>query len=66
MKFFNFFAILENFDLFCILVRIPDYCTSLRIRIPPEILYWFPVASFPVQGILSISAMDLESKYCYF
>jgi hypothetical protein len=26
----------------------------------------FPVASFPVQGILSISAMDLESKYCYF
>ena len=23
-------------------------------------------ASFPVQGILSISAMDLELKYCYF
>ena len=26
--------------------------------------HWFPVPSFPVQGILSISAMDLESKYC--
>jgi len=23
-------------------------------------------ASFPVHGILSISDMDLESKYCYF
>ena len=43
-----------------------NYCTSLRSRIPPVTLYWFPVASFPVQGILSISAMDLESKYCYF
>jgi hypothetical protein len=31
-----------------------------------ESLYWFPVASFPMQGILFISAMDLESKYCYF
>ena len=29
-------------------------------------LYWFPVASFPMQGILSISTMDLELKYCYF
>jgi hypothetical protein len=28
-------------------------------------LHWFTVASFPVQGILSTSAMDLESKYCY-
>ena len=43
-----------------------DYCASLRSRIPPVTLHWFPVASFPVQGILSISAMDLESKYCYF
>ena len=42
-----------------------DYCASLRSQIPPATLYWFPVASFPVQGILSISAMDLESKYCY-
>jgi hypothetical protein len=46
--------------------RVPDYCASLRSRIPPVTLYWFPVASFPVQGILSISTMDLESKYCYF
>ena len=49
--------------------RVPDYCASLRSRIPPwppVTLYWFPVASFPVQGILSIIAMDLESKYCYF
>jgi len=46
--------------------RVPDYCASLRSRIPPVTLYWFLVASFPVQGILSISAMDLESKYCYF
>ena len=43
-----------------------DYCASLRSWIPPVTLYWFPVASFPVQGILSISTMDLESKYCYF
>jgi hypothetical protein len=43
-----------------------DYCASLRSQIPPATLYWFPVASFPVQGILSINAMDLESKYCYF
>jgi hypothetical protein len=28
--------------------------------------HWFPIPSFPVQAILSISAMDLESKYCYF
>jgi hypothetical protein len=34
---------------------------SYRVLIPPVTLYWFPV-----QGILSISAMDLESKYCYF
>jgi len=46
--------------------RVPYYCASLRSRIPPVNLYWFPVASFPVQGILSINAMDLESKYCYF
>ena len=34
----------------------------LRIRFSaPATLYWFPV-----QGIESISDMDLESKYCYF
>jgi hypothetical protein len=69
MKFLIFFAIwkiLWNFDHFRILPRVPDYCASLRSRIPPVTLYWFPIASFPEQGILSISAMDLESKYCYF
>jgi hypothetical protein len=55
-----------NFDFFHILPRVPDYCASLGSRISPVTLYWFLVASFPVQGILSISAMDLESKYCYF
>ena len=72
LKFYEIFTIFWNFgkfwdfDLFCILPRVPDYCASLRRWIPPVTLYWFPVASFPVQEILSISAMDLESKYCYF
>jgi hypothetical protein len=34
-----------------------DYCASLQNQIPPVTLYWFPFASFLVQGILSISAM---------
>ena len=38
-----------NFDLFCILPWVPDYCASLQSQIPPVTLYWFPVASFPVQ-----------------
>jgi hypothetical protein len=63
LEIFEFFGNFGNFDIFCILPRVPDYCASLRSRIPN---YWFPVPSFPVQGILSISAMDLESKYCYF
>jgi hypothetical protein len=49
-KLFEHFIILNflwkfwNFDLFCILPRVPDYCTSLRSRIPPVTLYWFSVA----------------------
>jgi hypothetical protein len=35
-----------DFDLFCILPRVSDYCASLRRWIPPVTLYWFPVASF--------------------
>ena len=38
---------------------VPDWCPSLQF--PPVTLY-----RFPVQGILFISVMDLESKYCYF
>ena len=60
------FGKVSHFDLFCILPQVPYYCASLRNRIPPATLYLFPVASFPVQGIFFISAMDLESKYCYF
>ena len=74
-EFFLFFGKFEiywnfrkfwNFELFWILPRVPYYCASLRSRIPSVSLYWFPVASFPVLIILSIRAMDLESKYCYF
>jgi hypothetical protein len=60
-KFFYWTSSQVRFDLFCILPRVPDYCASLRSRILPVTLHWFPV-----QEILSISAMDLESKYCYF
>ena len=66
LEIFEFFGNFGNFDIFCILPRVPDYCASLWSRMPPVTLYWFPVASFPMQGILSISAKDLESKYCYF
>ena len=52
---FEFFRKFWNFDLFRIWPRWPDYCASLRSRIPPVTPYWFPVASFPVQGILSIN-----------
>jgi hypothetical protein len=36
----------------------PIFCTSNPVLVSG--------ASFPVQGIESISDMDLESKYCYF
>jgi hypothetical protein len=38
----------------------------LRIRISAETHVLVSGASFPVHGILSISDMDLESKYFYF
>ena len=80
-KFYHFenFEILWNFWFFFFFWKILKFDIFLYIATSTRLLriltesnstsnsnHWFPVASFPVQGILSISAMDLESKYCYF
>ena len=52
-------AILSHFLTFITGSR--DYCASEFLQ--PVLVSG---ASFPVHGILSISDIDLESKYCYF
>jgi hypothetical protein len=80
IKQFHFFLLLSEI-IFSMKLRrrVPDYTTpdwvhSLQkgagITAHPNFCSSNPVlvsgASFPVHGILSISDMDLESKYCYF